>query len=78
MLEAGIGRAHNIHLSTLANFRKPGDTSSSSRYFIKDIVNEPLTAEGGVMPVPHGAGIGVTLDWAFLETVTASTETFKR
>jgi len=78
MLEAGIGRAHNIHLSTLANFRKPGDTSSSSRYFIKDIVNEPLTAEGGVMPVPLGAGIGVTLDWAFLETVTASTETFKR
>lgn len=78
MLEAGIGRAHNIHLSTLANFRKPGDTSSSSRYFTKDIVNEALTAENGLMPVPPGPGIGVTLDWKFLETVTSSTESFKR
>jgi L-alanine-DL-glutamate epimerase-like enolase superfamily enzyme len=33
MLESGIGRAHNIHLSTLPNFTKPGDTSSASRYF---------------------------------------------
>ena len=33
MLEAGIGRAHNIHLSTLPNFSKPGDTSSASRYW---------------------------------------------
>jgi O-succinylbenzoate synthase len=77
MLEAGIGRAHNIHLSTLANFRKPGDTSSASRYFTKDIVNEVLTAEQGLMPVPAGDGIGVTLDWKFLETVTETIESFK-
>ena len=61
VLESGIGRAHNIHLSTLPNFRKPGDTSSSSRYFAKDIVNEPLEARDGLMPVPAGAGIGVTV-----------------
>ena len=77
MLESGIGRAHNIHLSTLANFRKPGDTSSASRYFTKDIVNEVLTAEQGLMPVPAGDGIGVTLDWNFLETVTEQVESFK-
>ncbi|WP_417773816.1 o-succinylbenzoate synthase [Stappia sp.] len=76
MLESGIGRAHNIHLSTLPNFRKPGDTSSSSRYFTKDIVNEPLEARDGRMPVPHGPGIGVTLDHAFLETVTSMSEEF--
>jgi len=76
MLESGIGRAHNIHLSTLPNFRKPGDTSSSSRYFAKDIVNEPLEAVDGRMPVPKGAGIGVTLDRAFLDQVTVSTESF--
>lgn len=76
MLEAGIGRAHNIHLSTLANFRKPGDTSSSSRYFTRDIVNEPLEAVNGLMPVPQGVGIGVTLDWPFLDRVTSSTERF--
>ncbi len=77
MLESGIGRAHNIHLSTLANFRKPGDTSSSSRYFHRDIVNEPLVATEGMMPVPPGPGIGVTLDRSFLETVTSVVESFR-
>ncbi|MDO9524737.1 MAG: o-succinylbenzoate synthase [Gemmobacter sp.] len=77
MLEAGIGRAHNIHLSTLEQFTKPGDTSSSSRYFHRDIVVEKLETENGLMPVPaNGAGIGVTLDWDFLATVTTSTEKF--
>lgn len=78
MLESGIGRAHNIHLATLPNFTKPGDTSSASRYFHRDIINEPLEAEAGMMPVPHnGPGIGVTLDLPFLETVTRSTEAFR-
>jgi O-succinylbenzoate synthase len=76
MLEAGIGRAHNIHLSALPNFRKPGDTSSSSRYFTRDIVNEKLETVNGVMPVPAGPGIGVTLDWPFLDSVTQSRERF--
>lgn len=76
MLESGIGRAHNIHLSTLPNFTKPGDTSSSSRYFAKDIVNEALEATDGRMPVPAGPGIGVTLDRDFLDKVTVATEVF--
>jgi O-succinylbenzoate synthase len=76
MLEAGVGRAHNIHLSALPNFRKPGDTSSSSRYFHRDIVNEALETSNGIMPVPPGPGIGVTLDWAYLDTVTQSRESF--
>jgi O-succinylbenzoate synthase len=62
MLETGIGRAHNIHLATLPNFTKPGDTSSSSRYWDQDVINEPLETSGGMMPVPQGAGIGVTLN----------------
>ena len=71
MLEAGIGRAHNIHLATLANFTKPGDTSSASRYFKRDIINEALETQDGEMPVPtNGAGIGVTLDHDYLATVT--------
>ncbi|GLU29674.1 o-succinylbenzoate synthase [Brucella sp. NBRC 12950] len=78
MLEAGIGRAHNIHLSTLQNFSKPGDTSSASRYFPRDIVNEPLEAENGFMAVPkNGSGIGVTLDHEFLDTVTSHREDFR-
>ena len=67
MLEAGVGRAHNIHLASLPNFTLPGDTSSSSRYFHTDIVNEPLETEDGLMPVPQGPGIGVTLNHAFVK-----------
>lgn len=75
MLEAGIGRAHNIHLATLANFTKPGDTSSASRYFPRDIVHEPLEAENGCMAVPkNGPGIGVTLDQDYLNRVTTHRE----
>lgn len=78
MLESGIGRAHNIHLATLPNFTKPGDTSSASRYFHRDIINEPLEAADGLMPVPgNGPGVGVTLDRPFLETVTRMTEEFR-
>lgn len=77
MLEAGIGRAHNIHLSTLEQFIRPGDTSSSSRYFARDIVVEKLETVDGIMPVPgHGAGIGVTLDFDFLDHVSTTTESF--
>lgn len=78
MLEAGVGRAHNIHLATLPNFTKPGDTSSASRYFHRDIIHERLETRGGMMPVPlNGPGMGVTLDRAFLKTVTRSTESFR-
>ena len=74
MLETGIGRAHNIHLATLPNFVKPGDTSSSSRYWKRDIIHEALETQNGLMPVPQGPGIGVTLDLPFLDSVTTSRE----
>ncbi|PZQ94594.1 MAG: o-succinylbenzoate synthase [Cereibacter sphaeroides] len=76
MLESGVGRAHNIHLSTLPNFRKPGDTSSASRYFHRDIVAEKLEASAGRMPVPSGPGTGVTLDHDFLATVSNDIQRF--
>src|SRR5271168_2104361 len=41
MLEAGIGRAHNIALSTLPNFTLPGDVSASNRYWKRDIISPP-------------------------------------
>jgi len=70
MLEAGVGRAHNIHLASLPNFILPGDTSSSSRYFHTDIVNEPLETNSGMMPLPPGPGIGVTLNRTFIKEST--------
>ena len=72
MLESGVGRAHNIHLATLENFSKPGDTSSSSRYWTRDLIHEALETSDGVMPVPQGHGIGVTLDLPFLDSITQS------
>lgn len=78
MLESGIGRAHNIHLATLPNFIKPGDTSSSSRYWGQDIINEPLETREGWMPVPTGPGIGVTLNRSFLDRVTVLREVIRK
>ena len=60
MLESGIGRAHNIHLSTLPNFSLPGDVAASRRYFAPDLIDPEITvAPDGTIAVPGGAGIGV-------------------
>lgn len=77
MLESGVGRAHNIHMATLPGFTKPGDTSSASRYFTRDIVEQRLETAGGRMPVPPGPGIGVTLDHDFLKTATLHHESLR-
>lgn len=62
MLESGVGRAHNIALTSLPGFTLPGDTSASDRYYHEDIV-EPVAEllPGGYLPVPEGPGIGVTV-----------------
>ena len=61
MLESGIGRAHNIHLSTLANFSLPGDVAASKRYFNPDLIDPPIEVSAqGAIPVPTAPGIGVT------------------
>ena len=74
MLETGIGRAHNIHLATMPGFVFPGDTASASRTYARDITEQQLEATNGIMPVPEGPGIGVTLDRAFLDEMTTSVE----
>jgi o-succinylbenzoate synthase len=78
MLETGIGRAHNIHIATMPGFTYPGDTASASRTYARDIVEQPLEAVDGIMQVPPGPGIGVTLDRAFLADVTESVEVLRR
>ena len=78
MLETGIGRAHNIHVATMPGFVYPGDTASASRTYARDITEQALEATDGIMPVPHGPGIGVTLDRRFLDTVTESVEVLCR
>lgn len=59
MLEAGIGRAHNIALSSLPNFTLPGDVSASARYWREDIIEPEVTVSpNGTIRVPTGPGIG--------------------
>ena len=70
MLELGIGRAHNLHLSSLPNFTLPGDTASASRYWQEDICEEWLDAKDGVQTIPKGNGLGITLNKEFIDSVT--------
>lgn len=51
MLEAGVGRAHNVALATLPGFTLPGDVSASKRYWKRDIVTPPVetTAAGTIL-----------------------------
>jgi len=59
MLESGVGRAHNIAMSTLSNFSLPGDVSASARYWQEDIIKPEVTVTSkGTIQVPTAAGIG--------------------
>src|SRR6201992_201956 len=59
MLESGIGRAHNIAMSTLPNFTLPGDVSASKRYWHEDIISPEVTVSPhGTIKVPTTPGIG--------------------
>lgn len=59
MLETGIGRAHNIAMSTLPGFTLPGDVSASARYWENDIIEPPITVSpSGTIDAPAAPGIG--------------------
>ena len=78
MLEAGIGRAHNIALSTLAGFTLPGDVSASERYWEEDIIEPPVTvSREGTIQAPIGHGIGYKVNEARIEALTIRREIIK-
>ena len=73
MLESGIGRAHNIHLSTLPNFTLPGDVAASRRYFAPDLIEPGIEVRAdGTIKVPTGPGIGVHVDHDRINAATES------
>jgi O-succinylbenzoate synthase len=72
MLESGIGRAHNVHLSTLPNFTLPGDVAASRRYYAPDLIEPGIEVRAdGTIPVPDAPGIGVNI---VMDRVAAATE----
>jgi O-succinylbenzoate synthase len=75
MLESGIGRAHNIAMSTLAGFVLPGDVSASSRYWHEDIIDPAITVTAsGTIKVPDKAGIGYDIDADRVQRLTVREE----
>ena len=75
MLESGIGRAHNIALSTLENFSLPGDVTASRRYWTEDIIDpEVVVTPQGTIHVPDAPGIGYTPRIERIEALTARKE----
>lgn len=77
MLESGIGRAHNVALTTLSNFILPGDTASSNRYWEKDIIAPEVLAINGYIEVPQTAGIGYAIDREAVESYTVAKKNYK-
>ncbi len=78
MLETGIGRAHNIALSSLQNFSLPGDVSASARYWAEDIIEPEVTVSAqGEIRVPDGVGSGVRVLRDRIEELTVRRTTVK-
>jgi O-succinylbenzoate synthase len=78
MLETGIGRAHNIALSSLPNFSLPGDVSASSRYWAQDIIEPPVTvSKKGEIKVPTAPGSGFKVERDRIEALTVRRQTLR-
>jgi len=71
MLESGIGRAHNIAMSTLAGFTLPGDVSASKRYWQEDIIEPAVeVTQQGTIIAPEKPGIGFEVKRERIDKVT--------
>jgi len=78
MLETGIGRAHNIALSSLENFSLPGDVSASARYWAEDIIEPEVTVSAkGEIEVPQGIGCGYSVLRDRIEALTVRRQTLR-
>ena len=79
MLESGIGRAHNIALSTLENFSLPGDVSASKRYWKEDIIEPEVTVSAqGMIAISDKPGTGYEIKENLIEKLTVRKETIRK
>lgn len=77
MLESGIGRAHNIALTSLSNFVMPGDTAGSNHYWEQDIINPEVVVEDGCILVPQKVGIGYEPNIDIINQYTIATKIYR-
>ena len=79
MLETGVGRAHNIALSSLPNFSLPGDVSASKRYWEQDIIQPEVTVSAeGTIVVPTSAGSGFPVQLERVDDITVRRHTLRQ
>ncbi|TYS91564.1 o-succinylbenzoate synthase [Rossellomorea aquimaris] len=76
MLESGIGRTHNIAITSLGNFTLPGDTAPSSHYWKRDIIQPEVEMKDGYIVVPEAPGIGYEPDLEQIEALTMYSKVF--
>jgi len=77
MLESGIGRAHNIAMSTLPGFVLPGDVSATRRYWSRDLVAPEVMVDGdGTIRIPDTPGLGYEIDRDFVDRLTVRSESW--
>ena len=77
MLESGVGRAHNIAITSLPNFTLPGDTAASSLYWAEDIIEPEVTVENGTITVPTSPGIGYEVSLEKVNKYTIYSQTYR-
>jgi len=78
MLESGVGRAHNIAMSTLPGFTLPGDVSASQRYWSQDIIEpEVEVSPDGTITAPSGSGFGYELNHELIDRLTVRTRNWQ-
>ena len=79
MLESGIGRAHNIALSTLGGFSLPGDISASKRYWERDVISPAIEiTERGTIKMSKAVGLGYEVDRDYIASQTVREEMLSR
>lgn len=79
MLESGIGRSHNIALSTLPNFSLPGDVSASKRYWKEDIVEPEISvSQNGTIKISNQAGRGYEVKTDLIDRLTVRKKTIRQ
>ncbi|MBC8332207.1 MAG: o-succinylbenzoate synthase [Anaerolineae bacterium] len=77
MLETGVGRASNLAIASLPNFKLPGDISATERYYSEDITNEIFTLNSdSTITVPETPGLGVTINLKALTRYRMQVESF--
>jgi O-succinylbenzoate synthase len=78
MLETGVGRALNLALAALPNFRLPSDLSASNRYYNPDLIDPPFDINtDGTLSVPSGPGLGVRIVPERLDRLTIRRAEFR-